>query len=126
MIGNNEQEGGRTLYTDKEYEKAQEWCDKIISLEEKYKTELDETRHDTGKMAAIAKLFYDEAGPVPDPVIPTLFMSKPVAAALYQYQKTLAVPESKDVITSSGTWICSLCGSENTGNFCNTCGKKRE
>ena len=61
MIGNNEQEGGRTLYTDKEYEKAQEWCDKIISLEEKYKTELDETRHDAGKMAAIAKLFYDES-----------------------------------------------------------------
>ena len=26
MTGNNVQEGGRTLYTDKEYEKAQEWC----------------------------------------------------------------------------------------------------
>ena len=126
MIENNNQEGGRTLYTEKVYEKAQDWCSKIISLEEKHKAELDEARYDAGKMAGISKLFYDEAGPVPDPVLSTLFMSKPVVAALYQYQKSLDVPKPQDVITSAGTWICSLCGSENSGNFCNTCGKKKD
>ena len=126
MIENNIQEGGRTLYTEKVYEKAQEWCNKIISLEEKHKAELDEARQDTGKMAAISKMFYDEAGPVPDPVLSTLFMSKPVVAALYQYQKSLDVPKPKDILTPEGTWICSLCGCENSGNFCNTCGKKKD
>lgn len=116
--------GGRTPYSEAEYVKAQEWRDKIIALEEKYKAELAGAGYDTGKLTPLGKQFYDEAGPVPESVKPTLFMSKPIVISLYQYQQSLSALEKKDEITPTGTWICSVCGNENQGNFCGCCGKK--
>ena len=97
---------------------------KMLALEEKYKAELAGAGYDTGKLTPLGKQFYDEAGPVPESVKPTLFMSKPIVISLYQYQQSLSALEKKDEITPTGTWICSVCGNENQGNFCGCCGKK--
>ena len=115
-------QAARALYTVEETKQAAEWIEKARSLGEKYKNELDEAGDDTDKKNEIIKLIYDEIGPVPFPVQMSMAAGIPIVVEISRYQKETENSKKVSVINPDGSWTCWICKSNNTGNYCRTCG----
>ena len=117
--------GGRPAYTDDEMRDAREWLQKALELEKQYQKELHGAGTDPYKKNEAIKQIYDELGPVPRLVSQTLMASYPIVVLISQYEASVKNDEAFPAHTSAGPWTCSICRTENQGNFCMTCGAKR-
>lgn len=101
---------------------ADAWMKKVLELEKQYQEELTAAGDDPEKKNAVIRLIAEEAGMPPRLVTG---MMNPMVSQIVQYYRHHKANEPAPAHTSAGPWICKMCGAENDGIFCPTCGAKR-
>ena len=99
---------------------AREWEQKVQELEKQYMAELTAAADDEDKKNEIIKQIAEEVG-MP-PILFNLDMTgNPLKNQIYYYFMNVR-KEPASTRTVAEPWVCKLCGTENTLNFCMGCG----
>ena len=101
---------------------ADAWMQKVLELEKQYQKELTAAGEDPVKKDAVIKLIAEEVGMPPRLAVGRM---NPMVSQIEHYFRYVKVNEPAPAHTSAGPWTCKMCGAENDGIFCTTCGAKR-
>ena len=102
---------------------ADTWMQKVLELEKQYQKELAAAGEDPVKKNPVIKLIAEEVGMPPRLAVGR--MNNPMVSQIEHYFRYVKVNEPAPAHTSSGSWTCKMCGAENDGISCTTCGAKR-
>lgn len=119
-------EGQRPAYSLQQQRAADQWKTRLRDAERRHRTEIDAASGDAKKQNEIVRKIHGEIGSAPELCrsgygIPASW----VEVALIAYEETAEISDKNPGINQSGIWVCKICDTENTGNFCKTCGAKR-
>jgi hypothetical protein len=99
---------------------AREWERKVQELEKQYEAELTAAADDEEKKNEIIKKIAEEVG-MPPLLFHLDITGNPLKNQIYYYFMHVR-KEPASARTVAEPWICKLCGTENTQNFCIGCG----
>ena len=97
---------------------AREWRQKVQQLEKQYEEELTAAADNEEKKNEIIKKIAEEVG-MP-PILAGAGLSGLSYSIFHYYMYVRKEPASARTVAEP--WVCKLCGTENTLNFCMGCG----
>jgi len=106
---------------DEDQREVDEWLKKVEKLEKQYQDELSGS--DDKKKDEAIKRIANEAGMPPRLAVG--IMNRPIISQINYYFMNAKKAEPASSHTSSDSWTCKMCGTDNDGNFCKVCGAKR-
>ena len=108
---------------DEDRKEAAEWLQKTEQLEIQYHEELAAAGNDEQKKIEVVRRIADQVGMPPRLAVGV--MNRPIVSMINHYYMNVKAADPTPSQPSISLWTCKMCGTDNDGVFCKTCGAKR-